>query len=551
MKINFVGNTSNLHYRIAKNLIKVGVDAHLYYNEKSDPQNFPYWDEPGLLNNLPDWIHPYSKKDLGNHSLYELTASFKEKLNNCDILHVEGKGVFFAGQMDKPFVWDPYGWDLQFYPFYSYWQKYWNIGFHPEYFIAPLLFRRSIQKCSAVVYGLWYQFLKSSYYLIHNIVGKERFIHSIPMSVDTELFSPNKNKTAQELIKEWNINYKAKGLIIYHPTRIMFTEDSYLNKGNDRLFNALAEYKKIGHDFTLILGEREIPDEQVARRMFKNLGIEENILWLPKMECHKLVEWFRVSDLCADQFVGGALGLISFEAMACGKPTLSFMRLSSKDDSFWSPEEVYEKLPPIINVSTEQEIFDALIYYTGNKSERENIGIKSREWVKEHVSAKVIAHKYLKLYKNILSNENEYFSRPRKTPLNSIMLNAEKSKIIECLDKNNIAEAKDLLVQTLDSFPNDEELIIYMTFFTILSCEKFRNVFRRPKSYIKKALRDLSKVLEMLQHAEKLSSENKRIIFVINHYKNRRLAIILFKIINFRKGLKWIIKNIHYKITNV
>ena len=559
MKVNLIGNTSNLHYRIAKNLRNLGVDARLFYDENSDPQNFPFWDEPKLKNNMPDWIVPFSSKKIGNYPLKCLPKSFLKEISDCDILHVEHMGLIWAYLTGKPYIWDPFGWDLQFFPFYSFWQNQWNHSHRTDILLAPLVYRRAIKKSSAIVYGYWYQFITEGYKLINQLIDQDKFIHSIPMNVDPIVFSPGEKKSAQELLKEFGISTQINGLVIFHPTRIMFSENSYLNKGNDRLFKALARLKTENYQFTLVLGERQIPDEKIAKEMFQNLDLEDNVIWLPKMECYKLVEWFRAADIGADQFVGGALGLVSFETMSCGTPLLSYLKTSSTDDTFWHPKEVLEELPPMINASSEEEIYQNLKFYFDCPQKLEELGKLSREWVLNNISDEIITKKYLNLYKRILTTEYDKIKVPKgfnNLSQESKDLQINKRDIYNLIMSNKIEDAKALLVKNLDLHPEDPDLVKLFSYILIFINNNnllkelkiiwsqrphFRWAFQK---FFLKLFSSNHAALEMLNYSIDLISKN----FILKKLRkkiNEILPIIIFfRIINFRVGLIYLIQRL-------
>jgi glycosyltransferase involved in cell wall biosynthesis len=566
IRVNLIENSANLHYRIAKNLRQMGVDAHLYYHQNADPQNFPYWDEPHLLNNMPDWIHPFSSEQIGRYPFRGLPSTFAHEIAECDILHVENMGVIWASQTGKPFIWDPFGWDLQFYSFYSFWQRYWQFTHHSEYFLAPIAYRRAMADASTIVYGLWYRFMNKGFKLINQLVSPDRFVHSIPMSIDTQIFCPGERKPVRELLSELGIVFDIKGLVIFHPTRIMFTENSYLNKGNDRLFCALARLKKSGYNFTLILGEKKSPGEQAARELTRNLEIEDRVVWVPKMERHKLVEWFRAADIGADQFVGGALGLVSFETMACGTPLLSFLQLTSDEETFWPPTKVYTELPPVINASTEDEIFQALVYYSEHKAELEQLGRKSREWVVNNISGEIVAGKFLELYKHILAEDSlkSKLKEPKKlTPAScSDNIPIKKQKIYDFLLKGDIEKAKESLVEALDLAPDDPELIQIIAYVLILIRPPIKDEIRkiwknRPhiwwmsRQFLKNQISGSGSkaAIDMLKYAIELLPDEPGLVSTLKRIKTKAPWITFLRMVNYRRGLIGMIRRL-VKINN-
>ncbi|MHC2461162.1 hypothetical protein ACVIHD_000174 [Bradyrhizobium embrapense] len=100
---------------------------------------------------------------------------------------------------------------------------------------------------------------------------------------------------------------------------------------------------------------------------------------------------FAQSDIVADQFIGGAYGYTALEAMALGKPVLSFVR---SPDLVEAPEEC-----PIIN-ATPDELEQALLWIIRNRDSLRKIGEQGRRYVERWHGISAIAARLGQLYRD-------------------------------------------------------------------------------------------------------------------------------------------------------
>ncbi len=464
MKINMIGNTCNNHYTIAKNLRQLGVDAHLYFDGRQDAQTFPESDDVYLRNGYPDWIHRYGEKEVGRAPFVGVTEKFRKDLANCDLLHVEDCGVIWASQTGRPFIWDPYGYDLNHYPFYKFWHKRPASTFrnNPELILAAYRFRRAMECANSIIYAIWYKDLSHGFELIKRICTNSNFVHNIPLSYDINLFSPSKNHSMRDLLLEHGISTPKKIPVIFHPARVMFTPNAYVSKGNDKLLRAIRSLKDCGIEYLLVMIDKGNPCEPAAKKLIRDLNIGDNVVWIPKMPRHKLADWYKTADIVADDFSGGAPGSVVFEGMACAKPVISYFQTESQDLSFWPIQEVYPEFPPIINVHTEEEITSALKKLHDTPEERDKIGKSARSWMEQYASGEAIARKFLEHYEHVLrTNTDKRCARP---PQLTPHLTSHESLNINLLssDKENaLNEILHHLDNTNDDIYNQANLIKY------------------------------------------------------------------------------------------
>jgi len=149
----------------------------------------------------------------------------------------------------------------------------------------------------------------------------------LPNPVDTGLFFP----------KPIEQNHEKK--------RVLIASDSnYVVKGTDIAIRALSKIKteievsiiKNGLDFTKVL------------TLASRLGLPLNVL--PKVSHDRLNEYYWSADIVIDRFKLGSLGLVSLEAIACGRPVVTYVS---------SEFEQYDNFP-LKDVDTEEEITHAV-----------------------------------------------------------------------------------------------------------------------------------------------------------------------------------------------
>lgn len=100
---------------------------------------------------------------------------------------------------------------------------------------------------------------------------------------------------------------------------------------------------------------------------------------------------FADADVIADQFIGGAYGYTALEAMALGKPVLSYVRSAELVDA---PEEC-----PIIN-TTPDNLEKVLLWIIDNRERLRQIGEQGRRYVERWCTISAVAARLGKLYQD-------------------------------------------------------------------------------------------------------------------------------------------------------
>jgi glycosyltransferase involved in cell wall biosynthesis len=136
------------------------------------------------------------------------------------------------------------------------------------------------------------------------------------------------------------------------------------------------------------------PDLYETKALVKKLDIEKSVMWLPLMSKPRLIKWYNLSTVVADQFILGSYGTTAPEAMACGKPVI--MYLSEKHNL-----RAFGELPPVLNAKKKDDILKNMLMCTDSKF-RSSIGRLSREWVEKHHSPEVVINRHIFLMSKVI-----------------------------------------------------------------------------------------------------------------------------------------------------
>lgn len=378
MKINLYGSNANMAYLIAKFLRRKGQDAHVFIDQ--DPEfrcNFPNWEEPDLKE-LPGWVEPV-RVNLRRIAYGRAERKFIKKLSVCDIIHVIGEAGIWASFTKRPYLYWSYGFDVDILPF--------KRGSIKNYLLSWLQ-GRALRKASQILYPIPHQgdFLKKL--KLHNY---KFFLPMVPL--DMEKYAKRKSPELDKL----RASFSCKWLFL-HPSRQEWTRDVLDNKGCDKLFRAFSRFVKDGNDAKMLVFEkgRDVAD---SKKLIEELGIKKNIVWLAEQNKEKLINLYSISDMVFDQFNIGSPGLISWEALSMGVPTFVYLK------AFWK-DNVQEQ-PPVVNVSSEEQICNMINRICSDESLRREISIRSRAWIEKYFHWEKVIEQYIEYYSNILMNYNK------------------------------------------------------------------------------------------------------------------------------------------------
>ena len=162
--------------------------------------------------------------------------------------------------------------------------------------------------------------------------------------------------------EEWQPVYETnneKVIILHAPNHPRY-------KGTRFLLGTIERLKKEGYPIELVLAQN-LPNKRIK-------------------------ELYEKTDIIAEQFIGGAHGFNAIEAMALGKPVMSYLR---KKEYFPNWAEC-----PIVNTNPDN-LHENLVVLIKDKNLRQELGHKGRKYVEEVYSLEKVGSRFDKIYRTL------------------------------------------------------------------------------------------------------------------------------------------------------
>ena len=140
-------------------------------------------------------------------------------------------------------------------------------------------------------------------------------------------------------------------------------------------------------------------DVKSSKKLIDELGISNNVIWLPLME-RKYITWIiSLVDVGVGEFYqvpNMYFGSTGSEILAAGKPLIhgfDFTDAEFKNQFNMNP-------PPVLAVQKSQDIYTHLINLSNNLIQMKKIGVDSKKWFDKN-SGIGLSKKYLDIFKKI------------------------------------------------------------------------------------------------------------------------------------------------------
>lgn len=215
-------------------------------------------------------------------------------------------------------------------------------------------------------------------------MGLQNYVF-IPHPVDDTKFYPKPDSNFRE------------ALLCEHDASHLFlalARQNWALKGNDRIVRAFAALiERVGNGPKLLLGAwgQEV---HRTRALVQQVGLEKHVAWIPPLPKRLLAKYINASDAVLDQFILGAFGTTTPEAMACGKPVLLYY---AEEAHQWCLPEA----PPVINVREIDDIAQALEKIYESPKYALELGQQSLRWFRRHHSLDLVVQRHLDIYRKI------------------------------------------------------------------------------------------------------------------------------------------------------
>jgi glycosyltransferase involved in cell wall biosynthesis len=163
--------------------------------------------------------------------------------------------------------------------------------------------------------------------------------------------------------------------------KVLIASDSNWSvKGTDLAVRALSKIKKQVDVSVIAHGA----DFARTKALADSLDLRLNVL--PKVPHEKLNEYYWNSDLVIDRFKIGSLGMISLEAIACGRPVVTYV------SSEYGENEDF----PLKDVNTEEKIAEVIRELPRRLWETEN------GFLEEHHDIQAIESRIVSIYEELV-----------------------------------------------------------------------------------------------------------------------------------------------------
>jgi len=384
MKIAHVLNMANNGYHMVKALRRNGIDADLIISSSDFGMSLPLWEENEIKEDpykvpfhkliekyglppfvkvwstpifertgetpskTPRWIKILGKYEFSIPDLHNISKKY-------DLLHLHPPSSMFLHFLKKPKVIHESGWIRRLMTVNGTTEK---------------MGRRSYEKAEVVV---WTN--PDTYPLLEPLNIKR--LEFVPFVIDPKQYKPMKTEKKDELL-------------FFHPTRHVWDV-----KGNDRLLRAFAKFIHSGYKAKLRLidwGYKE--DVQLAKALISQENIGKYVEWKPPYSKPALIRTYNESTAVFDQFILGSGGTTCFESMSCEIPLVIYL-------NHWN-EKCFGEMPPVINASITEEIYNAMVDLTDQKLQRK-LGSAGRNFTLKHNHPDKIAKQLRKIYEEVLN----------------------------------------------------------------------------------------------------------------------------------------------------
>jgi hypothetical protein len=416
MKIGLIGNMNNNNFAILRYLRDLGADAHLLLFTNDGAASLGHFTPDSDTWNIEQWQAYIHQTDIPNSSYSALDPSITSLILKRASLQGVSEGLLsLLRPVTRSMIRKAYGGyphligsgiapalchraGLKLSIFYPY-----SIGV--EYLDSPE-FLEEARRGSFVRRQLWNLvkrrqrkgIIETRHVLNAETGPTESALNGIGVS-STRLALPlyyNREvppeKPAHPLLSEALARITCAHLAVLSSSRLCwqqppsYTDDEwrYLNKNNHWLLHAFRGLcqARPGLNPLLILIEYG-PDVDLAKRLCHELGIEQHVLWLPKMSRKELAWLLARVDVAVGEFYDAPSllwGGTGWEALACGKPLLQGFNFQPGEFSskFGHPP------PPMMPVQSEDDILPHLLAAADDRQALALMGRDAKEWFDQH-----------------------------------------------------------------------------------------------------------------------------------------------------------------------
>ncbi|HAF07677.1 MAG: glycosyltransferase family 4 protein [bacterium] len=178
--------------------------------------------------------------------------------------------------------------------------------------------------------------------------------------------------------------------------KILFLGRLDERKGVLKIINVFSKFLKVKKDAKLIVAGKG-PLDVVARRLVKDLDIEDRVLFTGYVKKEDIPKYYRTADIyCSPALGGESFGIVLLEAMACNTPVIA--------SSIHGYSQVIENFKNglLFDPLSDDDLISKLILLSDDERLRENLKLNGEKRALEY-SWENVSFKIEKFYRKVLS----------------------------------------------------------------------------------------------------------------------------------------------------
>jgi glycosyltransferase involved in cell wall biosynthesis len=367
LRVHYLGSLGT-DYSYCRYMQRAGYDAWFYTDNRAHPRHAIASYHPVLTEEEVARIRYEDLLTTSPLSLGVQARDIQRRVGACDVLQCNGLHAMWAVMSGKPFLYKPFGGDINHWPFLDDTEeeriRAWHI--------------RAILREATVLLGLLHQ--KKFVPALERLGIPMDRVRSWCFPMNAHAYAPQPRERWEWLRRE---NDSEGRFVIFNCSQLMIEPIRTLQytKGTDVLLRGVKAFMdEVGPGRAVLWLVDRGPQREKAREMIEGLGLASHVRWFAPQARNALVRLYNAADVVFDQIEPNIAnhGYICIEAMSCGKPVLGYIDHGHRRD--------VAKEPPIpnINVLEEADVRDALLRLYARLEERREAGEAGRRFVLEH-----------------------------------------------------------------------------------------------------------------------------------------------------------------------
>lgn len=383
-KIACIGNMNHYMLNLVRFLREDGFDAYLLLLNEPDvfqPDKDCFDDSYKNYTRQTDW----KEKPFYEISKHKLAKDLKEFdfIIGCDS---SPAFVHKAGRVLDVFV--PFGDDIYRLPFFKRSiefsikpkEMYSNISWYKRHNEYPRSQKAGINKTKHIFMPKTNPDFES---ILKEFTVNSRKTLECP-SVYTSIYNKESIKSFYPKSEQYEYFLKVKessDILVFHHCRHLWKKrnDTFMNKGNDKIFYALQDFKKDYPEIKLKVLLCEYGDDvKDSKELIASLGVEDMVVWFPKLPRKEIMVGISLADAGIGEL---AFSWLSYNALN-EYMSMALPVAHTRNDEDFKDDYVY--LYPMHHVNSKHDVYEFFEKLHFNKAEMIEMGKNSRKWYLEN-----------------------------------------------------------------------------------------------------------------------------------------------------------------------